>query len=217
METSTTVGGLARRGIARLLSDGTVDPSFTSGADLSDTDAILLQANGDLIVNGPPLDEKAIPRLQRLRADGSLDADFHIDMTYPLSIAQQDDGRLLVSGDFASGDIGVMRFSLQEPGSDTLSIDGSTVTWRREGAIPELAAAPVLQISTDGTSFSTLTTMQRVANGWRVSGFNAPVGPAFLLRVEGPMRSGMSNGSTGIAQTTKRFQRSDRLFRDGFE
>jgi hypothetical protein len=200
-----------------LLSDGSLDPSFTSGADPSSVDIILLQANGDLIINAKPLDQKTIPTVQRLRADGTVDPEFHIDMTYPKAIAKQDDGRLLVSGKFDSGDIGVKRYSLPEPVNETFSLEGSTVTWMREGALSELASAPVLQISTNGTSFSTVAPMQRIANGWRVSGVNAPIGSAFLLRVEGSLRSGMFNASTGIAQTTKRFQRSDRLYRDGFE
>lgn len=102
----TTVDGSARRHIARLLPTGALDPTFNpgSGFDISPA-TITVAPDGNLYVGGPftQFDGQPVPKLVRLRADGTLDPHFNVveSGAYsgeqgPLTVLK--DGRLLVHG-----------------------------------------------------------------------------------------------------------------------
>lgn len=104
----TTVQGQPRNGVARLLPDGSLDPTFEpgSGADLAVLDIEVL-SNGKIIIAGffTTFNGTARNRIARLNPNGSLDSTFE-----PGSGADQQvqkvipmpDGRLLISGGFTS-------------------------------------------------------------------------------------------------------------------
>lgn len=125
----TSINGTARNGIARLNSDGTVDPSFDPGiglnigdpADAAQLSTIAVLPNKQILIGGAFLSYNGGPRtaLARLNADGSLDLSFDIAInqqdTQPSvdHILVQGDGGLLLSGSFnyvdPEGRIGVAR------------------------------------------------------------------------------------------------------------
>ena len=77
--TFTSLGGLPRNRMARLLPDGTVDPSFQSPFAATNTVALLaLQADGKPLISGTftNLPGASVTNLVRLNLDGSVDASF---------------------------------------------------------------------------------------------------------------------------------------------
>lgn len=105
----STVNGVARKSIARLNSDGTVDASFNPGAGPNHmVQAILLQPDGKVVIGGYFSAYNGIARfiLARLNADGSLDTAFvppaFVNATgwRVESLALQPDGKILVGGSF---------------------------------------------------------------------------------------------------------------------
>jgi len=106
--------GTPRSRIARLNADGSLDASFDPGAGASGgVGAIVVQPDGRILVGGAFDTYDSISRngLARLNADGSLDPGFSIGtgvggMGVPTvyAIALQQDGKILVGGDFAAFD-----------------------------------------------------------------------------------------------------------------
>jgi uncharacterized delta-60 repeat protein len=102
----TSVDGVARNGLARLLPDGALDPTFTP--DLSSVasyvpspTALALQTDDKLLLSLPTTIGNW--RLVRLNPDGSIDPGFASDAIADqaiTSIAVLADGRLAVSGSF---------------------------------------------------------------------------------------------------------------------
>ena len=80
----------------------------------------------------------------RLNADGTLDSGFNPGANgYRVySLAVQADGKILVGGDFTT--LGgqprnyIGRLNNTEPATQSLSYDGSTITWLRGGTSPEV-------------------------------------------------------------------------------
>src|SRR5262249_50381955 len=102
------VNGAARKGIARLQTNGVVDPSFNPGSGFdAGVWAVAIQPNGQIVVGGDFSTINFAPRsrIARLNFDGSLDNSFvtpgGIDGAVR-SIALQPDGRVLLGGDFTS-------------------------------------------------------------------------------------------------------------------
>lgn len=113
----TSIGGVKRQHIARLLDDGKVDPSFDPGIGPDGpVVATHIQPDGRILVGGAFKTFQGQPRLgiARLNEDGSLDTRFDpgagIQGTNPgiACITQQRDGRILISGHFTGYD-GVKR------------------------------------------------------------------------------------------------------------
>jgi len=112
------VGGQPQYGLARLNSDGSIDPSFRVGSGLNLSGTItqfLLQPDGKVVIRGSfsTIDGVAHPKLARLNADGSLDATFapdtgDYDATTPL--VRLADGRFLLFT-FSSTDLMVRRLT----------------------------------------------------------------------------------------------------------
>jgi uncharacterized delta-60 repeat protein len=102
----TYVNSVARRNIARLNSDGTLDHSFDPGTGASNTIyALSLQPDGKLVIGGSftSFNGTAANRIARLAADGPLDPTFNPGTGASGTvgaIALQADGKLLVAGSF---------------------------------------------------------------------------------------------------------------------
>src|SRR5687768_5373241 len=107
------VNGTVRGGIARINSDGSVDPTFlgsTSGAD-GRVAAIALQADGRFLVGGNFTNFNGSVRshITRLNADGTLDNTFAASLVLLVpegdgvnAIAMQPDGKVLIGGAFTT-------------------------------------------------------------------------------------------------------------------
>ncbi len=102
----TRVNNHPRKGVARLLPDGSVDLTFDPGAGADATvRALLLQPDGRILVGGGFTNfNGALTRsLARLNPDGSLDAGFNVGAGANgrvLALALQPDNRILVAGEF---------------------------------------------------------------------------------------------------------------------
>lgn len=106
-----TVGGAPHSSVARLNSDGTVDTSFNSPVD-GTVYTLAQQADGKFLVGGSvgfSFEGRSYYYLARLNNDGSLEEEFNAvnpAFGFPInstvwSIAVQNDGRILVGGDFS--------------------------------------------------------------------------------------------------------------------
>lgn len=103
----TTYQGVARRRIARLNTDGSLDTSFAIGTGFSAAVwAVAVQEDGKILAGGDFLNYSGTTRrrLARLNTNGTLDTTFpdvNIDSTvYQIEI--QDDGKILLAGSFTS-------------------------------------------------------------------------------------------------------------------
>lgn len=100
----TSFNGVTRHGVARLMANGAVDPTFDPGVGADDeVVSVLLQPHGKIVIAGAFTRVHNAPRnkLARLNPDGSLDATFDPGLGVEGGIwcaALQADGRLLVGG-----------------------------------------------------------------------------------------------------------------------
>lgn len=107
----TAVNGSSFNRIVRLQSDGSLDPSFSTGSGVVGGPVyhIIRQLNGKLVIGGgfTNVDGAAMNRLARLNPDGSVDPGFTPGTAASdlvLSLALQSDGRLVAGGLFATYD-----------------------------------------------------------------------------------------------------------------
>lgn len=104
----TTVQGAARNRIARLLADGSADPSFDPGTGVNGSVyALATLEDGKILIAGrfSQYNGSACGSIARLNSDGSLDSSF-VSGTGTLgtlySLAVQEDGKILVGGLFTT-------------------------------------------------------------------------------------------------------------------
>lgn len=104
----TRVNGIARKNIARLNLDGTLDPSFDSGSGFDDLiNDLAVQTDGRILVGGNfnKYNGTAQAALARLNSDGSLDVSFTPaipDSQNVNAVVVQPDGKILIGGSFQS-------------------------------------------------------------------------------------------------------------------
>ena len=104
--------GVARRGVARLNANGSLDTSFApTGTGLNGpVTAVALQPDGKVLIGGEFTSYNGTGRryIARLNADGSLDASFAPSGTgfdrFVDALALQPDGKVVVGGQFANYD-----------------------------------------------------------------------------------------------------------------
>lgn len=98
----TTINGQMRHHLARLLPDGTLDPTFTPRANQA-VWAIAVQPDGKIVAAGgfSEVNGEAHQNIVRLETNGAIDPTF-VAMAdqYVLTLALQPDGKLLLGGDF---------------------------------------------------------------------------------------------------------------------
>jgi uncharacterized delta-60 repeat protein len=106
--TFTTVNGVARNRIARLNANGSVDTGFNPGAGANAlVRQIAVQTDGRVLLGGffTTVNGVARNRVARLNVNGSLDTGFNPGTGADAEIfalAVQDDGRVLLGGDFST-------------------------------------------------------------------------------------------------------------------
>jgi uncharacterized delta-60 repeat protein len=104
----TTYNGTGRNCITRLNSDGSVDATFNSGTGSNVyVDAIAIQSDGKIIIGGAFNSYNGTVRncIARLNSDGTLDSTFNPGTgtsSHVGSIILQSDGKMIISGLFAS-------------------------------------------------------------------------------------------------------------------
>ncbi len=218
------VDGQVRHRLARLHPDGSLDADFAAAAN-GPVLSLALQADGGLVAGGAFTQVDSYPRerLVRLLADGTVDPDFaiHAD-SLVTSVGLQTDGRILVGGAFRNiGFLGLdrlARISIRDAAMQSLTVDGSTVRWRRVGPGPELNAAPMLLGSSNGVSFQSVAHFVRSDDGWQATGIAPPpAGQVHWLRTHGVTAAGFFNGSGGALASTLLVHGGDRLFANGFD
>lgn len=163
-----SVNAKARRMIARLNVEGTLDATFDPGTGANSTVAVVaLQPDGNILVGGGFTDFNgtAINRIVRLNANGTLDATFNpgTGANFPvLSIALQPDGKILIGGSFSTIN-GVSRNSIARLNADG-SLDASFNPGTGALGIQYLALQPDGKVLIGGsfTSYNS-TTQNRIA------------------------------------------------------
>ncbi len=106
--TFTSYNGTPANRIIRLNSDGSVDTSFNYGTGFNTTVyPVTVQSDGKIIVSGfiTNYNGTPVPRIVRLNNDGTIDTTFNTGTglnAFAWFIAQQIDGKLILSGDFTS-------------------------------------------------------------------------------------------------------------------
>lgn len=107
----TQVNGVLRNGIARLNSDGSLDPSFDPGTGFNGTiEKVLVQTDGKILVGGGFTGYNGVEKiaLLRLNPNGSLDTTFDANILggIVLTIALQPDtltgSKILIGGSFSA-------------------------------------------------------------------------------------------------------------------
>jgi uncharacterized delta-60 repeat protein len=171
----TMLDGQTNWCIGRLNADGSVDTTFKPNAN-NLVYCLALQADGKVLVGGSFTTLDAQPRkyLGRLNPDGSLDATFNPGADGQVSaLALQTDGSVVTGGSFATfggqprAQVG--RLLPTDPAIDFLQFDGATITWQRGGTSPEVWL-PTFKTYIDGTGWVDLGAVQRLTNGWQLTG-----------------------------------------------
>ncbi len=106
----TSYNGTGRKYIARLKSDGAIDPSFDPGTGFDAPillNSIVVQSSGKIIVGGSFLTYNGTTRLRltRLTSVGGIDVSFDVGSGFNndiYTVAIQNDGKVLVGGSFTT-------------------------------------------------------------------------------------------------------------------
>jgi uncharacterized delta-60 repeat protein len=192
-------GGFAfRTGIARLDPDGTADANFFPAFSYQ-AFTLALQTDGYIWLGG-----FGHNYIDRLRPDGTPDESIQETANSFLnSIALQPNGRLLASGLFTifGGETRnhIARLINTEAATESLTYDGSAITWMRGGSSPEVWRARFEYSRDSGTTWTTLGEGSRIAGGWRLTGVSLPVNAN--IRARGYTTGGVYNGSTWFVET----------------
>jgi hypothetical protein len=165
-----------------------------------------VQADGKILVGGSFTALGGQPRdhIGRLNPDGTLDTGLNPGANdWVPSLAVQADGKILVGGGFTT--LGgqprnfIGRLNNTEPAIQSLSYDGSTVTWLRGGTSPEVWRT-TFDYSTDGVVWTSLGEGNRIpgvpagqAAGWQRANVVVPVDTT--IRARGFVTGGSYNGS----------------------
>jgi hypothetical protein len=124
--------------------------------------------------------------LARLNADGTLDSGFDPAPNGAVNfLAIQTDGKVLVGGSFtALGGLprtNLARLNATGPATQSLSRNGSTLTWLRGGTSPEVWRT-TFEHSADGLNWTSLGVGSRIAGGWQWSDVSLPASGTIRAR-----------------------------------
>jgi uncharacterized delta-60 repeat protein len=205
--TFTRLCGQSRFAIGRLNPDGTLDDRFNpgawGGADIG-MSALAVQADGRILAGGPflTLAGQDCVYVGRLNSDGTLDPSFKPgnDGSDPMPpLALQADGKLLVGGFFfpdTGKDLWIGRLENTDPALQSLVLDGSYVTWLRDGTTPEVSWT-TFEVSTNGSDWNLLGTGTRFPGGWQLGGVILPTNATVRAQ-------GLVSGSSSIVESRLR-------------
>jgi uncharacterized delta-60 repeat protein len=198
--------------LLRLNSDGSLDSNFAPGFNDQIT-SLGLQCDGKILASGmfTHCDGSLRTNVARLNADGTLDTGFNTRIGYSggfgsptadFTMAMQNDGKLLLGADFTRYTPTtnyVTRFRNTDPPTDTLSFDGATITWLRDGTAPEVWRT-TFDACTNGADWVNLDDGTRISGGWQLTGLALPTD--IPIRARGYLTGGANNGSSWYVETT---------------
>ena len=157
------------------LAQSPLPDSFNPGAD-NLVVSLAVQADGKILVGGgfTTLGGRSRTYIGRLNADGTLDTTFNpgADNTV-YSLVVQSDGKILVGGNFTT--LGgqsrnyIGRLNNSGPATQSLTFDGSILTWMRGGTSPEVWRT-TFEYSPDGAAWTNLGAGTRIPGGWQLTG-----------------------------------------------
>ena len=211
---------MVRNHLGRLNSDGTLDTSFNPGAN-GLVEELAVQADGRILVagdfttlGGGGTGTTVRNKVGRLNPDGTLDTSFDPGANLAvLALAIEADGKILVGGNFTTiGDGGtgttprnsIGRLTNTDAALEALTVasDGTTITWYRSGASPEVDRV-TFELSTDGINYNALATPTRIAGGWQLTGQDLPTRQNIFVRARGFYSTGESDGSDSIVESVR--------------
>jgi uncharacterized delta-60 repeat protein len=202
----TMLGGQSRAYIGRLNADGSLDTGFNPGAD-NPVSTLAVQTDGKILAGGGflTLGGQSRAYIGRLNADGTLDTTFNSSANnMVVSLAVQTDGKILAGGYFSKLDgqncAYVGRLTPTIPTTQSLTFNGSTITWLRGGSNPEVWRT-TFDSSTDGVNWAPLGAGTRIIGGWQLAGLGWPANTIPLLRARGFVVGGFSDGSGWFVET----------------
>jgi uncharacterized delta-60 repeat protein len=207
----TTLGGQTRNHIGRLNADGTLDSGFNPGAGgtYPYVYSLAVQADGKIVLGGVfwTLGGQTRKYIGRLNVDGTLDSGFNPGASDEVtSLAVQADGKIVVGGYFTT--LGgqrrnyLGRLNNTEPATQSLSFDGSTITWLRGGTSPEVWRT-TFDVSTSGLTWTNLGAGTRRTGGWQLAVAASPL--SGVIRTRGYVAGGMYNGSGWFVENQLQF------------
>jgi len=200
----TNLGGQPRQGIARLEPDGVLDSSFAPEVS-GEIRSLALQTDGRIFAGGSFTNVNGLIRSNLVRFDvtGVVDNYSPNPNAAVVGLALQTDGKLMVGGNFTSiGGFSRSRFarlSNDIPATQSLTLNGSTLTWLRGGSTPEVYRA-TFAYTTNGSDWIDLTQPSRIAGGWESTAVLVPANAT--LRARGEVRGGYHNGSTWFIENS---------------
>ncbi|MES2569976.1 MAG: cadherin-like domain-containing protein, partial [Verrucomicrobiota bacterium] len=211
----TFVNGAARRGVARLNANGTLDTTATfAGLPLSNasTNSIVVQTDGKILV---AFQDIKIGGVARYHADGTPDSTFRPPAmgSRITSLALQANGKILVGGLFTTVN-GIPRNYIARLHNDpvTQSIvvpDTARVIWSRGGAAQEFSEVSFESSSDGGFTWIPLGNGSRVGNtaDWQIKGLS--LSTTGSIRARGRTQSGYENNSLGFIEQAANYTASD--------
>jgi len=121
------------------------------------------------------------------------------------SLAVQADGKILVAGQFSTlggqSRINIGRLNNTGPAIQSLTYDGSTLTWTRGGTSPEVWRT-TFESSPDGSAWTSLGGGSRIPGGWQRTGVALP--RYTIFRARGYTVGGSDNSSGWFVETVLR-------------
>ena len=135
--------------------------------------SLALQTDGKILVGGGFQHVAEQPRvgIARLNADGTLDNSFN-PLFYGTVVralaVRPSDGKIIAVGGF-----GVVPVHNTELPTQSLSHDGSTITWLQGGTSPEVGST-TFDYSVDGDDWVNAGAGTRIPGGWQVTGLSIP-------------------------------------------
>ena len=204
------VNGEPRNRIARLNPDGGLDLAFNPDTDGS-VYSMALQTDGKILIGGDFTTVGGVARknIARLHPNGTLDTGFDPNANSSVtSIVVQPDGRILAGGNFttiAGESINrIARLNNTEAAFQDLTVspNGSTITWMRGQASPEVWRV-TFEHSTDSSTWIALGEGTRINGGWRLTGVSLPFNQNHYIRARGYAPVGYLNSCGSIFESIK--------------
>jgi hypothetical protein len=168
-----------------------------------------LQADGKILVGGgfTTLGGQSRTNIGRLNADGTPDTSFNPGADRAVfSLALQADGKILVGGIF--GTLGgqsrnyLGRLNNTGPATQSLTFDGSTLSWTRGGTSPEVWRTTFEYSPDGGAAWTDLGAGIRIPGGWQLAGLALPSNTTF--RARGYTVGGQNDASGWFVETVLR-------------
>lgn len=197
--------------VARHQPNGRLDRVFADTQTIHFIKALAIQADGRILVGGHflPADGTAQLDFGKFEADGALDPLFNPGGVWSsnqnaLTFALQPDGKVLVGGSFSTL-LGqsrqcLGRLSNTRPATQTLSVEGSEITWLRGGSSPEVWRTRFAFSTNGGIEWADLGGGGRGSGGWRLTGVTLPENASLRARgfiAQTACTTGMGGGSQG--------------------